>query len=269
MMLRALLIRQRGSRLAPSCLRHFSTFRTTHRPSQDPADWGRLDFYTEGSTGAVSPWHDVELYPSGAGGIVNMVVEISSGMKPKLEMSKKLPNNPIVQDIVKKTGAPRSFTYGPIPFNYGFLPQTLEHPQLKDPWTQLLGDGDPVDVVDVTAVRPLAVGAVLSVRVLGALALVDEGECDWKILVAPLQQESGEPPVASLEAVAPQRIAEIRNWFKFYKTTDGKPVNKFHFDDVSSAASALKVVEHTHTTYLQVLRRELSSAGMWFPNDPQ
>ena len=63
---------------------------------------------------ALSPWHDLPLYPEGApagGGTVNFVCEIPAGVTAKLEVQKKLPNNPIMQDT--KKGALRYYTCPP------------------------------------------------------------------------------------------------------------------------------------------------------------
>lgn len=43
------------------------------------------------------------------------------------------------------------------------------------------GDNDPVDVVEIGS-RQLEPGAVYRVKPLGAYAMIDDGELDWKIL---------------------------------------------------------------------------------------
>ena len=50
---------------------------------------------------------------------------------------------------------------------------------LKQP--QLQGDNDPVDVVEIGS-EQLESGSVYKVKVLGAYAMIDEGELDWKII---------------------------------------------------------------------------------------
>ena len=47
--------------------------------------------------------------------------------------------------------------------------------------TDLLGDGDPVDIVDLSEI-PAQTGAVYPVKILGALAMVDDDAADWKII---------------------------------------------------------------------------------------
>lgn len=43
------------------------------------------------------------------------------------------------------------------------------------------GDNDPVDVVEIGSTQ-LASGGVYSVKAVGAYAMVDDGELDWKII---------------------------------------------------------------------------------------
>ena len=44
---------------------------------------------------------------------------------------------------------------------------------------RLQGDNDPVDVVEIGA-KQLRTGGVYCVKLLGAYAMIDEGELDWK-----------------------------------------------------------------------------------------
>ena len=77
-----------------------------------------------------------------------------------------------------------SFPYKGYIWNYGAIPQTWEDPNEVDEHTQQKGDGDPIDVVDIgfkTAYR----GEVKQVKVLGIMAMIDEGETDWKVSWSP------------------------------------------------------------------------------------
>ena len=66
--------------------------------------------------------------------------------------------------------------------NYGAIPQTWEDPEDPHPDTGYGGDNDPVDVLQINA-KPCEVGDIQTVRVLGTLALIDDDETDWKLLV--------------------------------------------------------------------------------------
>jgi inorganic pyrophosphatase len=44
------------------------------------------------------------------------------------------------------------------------------------------GDNDPVDVVEIGSIK-LPVGTVTTVKILGAFAMIDDGELDWYIYI--------------------------------------------------------------------------------------
>ena len=50
---------------------------------------------------------------------------------------------------------------------------------LFTPFTAAQGDNDPVDVVEI-GTKQLRTGGVYAVKALGAYAMIDEGELDWK-----------------------------------------------------------------------------------------
>jgi len=114
-------------------------------------------------------------------------------------MATKEPMSPIKQD--EKKGLPRFvnniFPHHGYIWNYGALPQTWEARKgmkkfnkfqnafLKDPnhvdkITGAKGDNDPIDIVEIGS-KVQKRGAVVKVKVLGTLALLDEGETDWKV----------------------------------------------------------------------------------------
>ena len=67
-------------------------------------------------------------------------------------------------------------------WNYGAFPQTWEDPNAKHPETGANGDDDPLDVCEIGEAVGYT-GQVKQVKVLGIMALLDEGETDWKVLV--------------------------------------------------------------------------------------
>eukprot|EP00438_Fugacium_kawagutii_P023979 Skav204024 [mRNA] locus=scaffold229:165305:185978:+ [translate_table: standard] len=123
----------------------------------------------------ISPWHDI---PLKSGEHFNCLIEIPKNTKPKMEVAVKEEMNPIAQDV--KKGKLRDY-HGPIFWNYGMLPQTWEDPNVTHEATKCNGDNDPVDVVEIGS-EALAQGSVEPVKVLGALAMIDDGELDWKII---------------------------------------------------------------------------------------
>lgn len=117
-------------------------------------------------------------------GTYNVVVEILKNTKSKFEVSTKEANNPIAQDLKKPSGQPTLRDYAmPIHWNYGMFPQTWEDPAHERPEIKGAGgDNDPLDVVEIgNATVPT--GSVVAVKPLGILAMVDQGELDWKVRV--------------------------------------------------------------------------------------
>ncbi len=60
--------------------------------------------------------------------------------------------------------------------------QTWEDPSRTHPETKARGDNDPLDVCEIGE-QVGFVGQVKQVKVLGIMALLDEGETDWKVIV--------------------------------------------------------------------------------------
>jgi inorganic pyrophosphatase len=164
----------------------------------------RVFFTNNGKT--ISPWHDI---PLRSGENYNVVIEIPKFTKAKMEISTKEPNNPIAQD--RKNGKLRDY-HGPIYWNYGAFPQTWEDPNVNHPIVNAKGDNDPLDLVEIGS-ESLATGSVhevrptlalshgfayiltccvfraVQVKVLGVLAMVDDGELDWKVVTIRTQDE--------------------------------------------------------------------------------
>jgi len=94
-----------------------------------------------------------------------------------------------------KKGKLRDY-HGPIFWNYGCLPQTWEDPNVLNPDVNCKGDNDPVDVVEIGS-KALPTGTVTKVKVLGILAMIDDGELDWKVIAI----DAADPLASSLNDI--------------------------------------------------------------------
>ena len=116
-------------------------------------------------------------------------------------------------------------------WNYGALPQTWEDPSHTDADTGAHGDNDPVDLCDLSSIVS-PTGTVKQVKVLGVMAMIDEGETDWKVLAIdvndPLANELND--IEDVDRKLPGYIKATEEWFRIYKIPDGKPANKFAFN---------------------------------------
>ena len=104
--------------------------------------------------------------------------QIPKWTRAKFEISTSEAGNPLKQD--EKKGVLREYKWGDMLFNYGALPQTWEDPEHLEEDTGCKGDNDPLDAVEV-GYRQMASGHVAPVKVLGVLAMIDDGETDWKV----------------------------------------------------------------------------------------
>lgn len=201
----------------------------------------------------VSPWHDIPLFANADKTEFNMVCEIPRWTNAKMEISTSLPGNPIVQDT--KKGKLRYvhniFPYKGYIWNYGALPQTWEDPSHTDQHTGCKGDNDPLDVCEIgTAVA--ARGEIKRVKVLGLLAMIDDGETDWKIIAIdvndPLAAQLND--ITDVEKVKPGLLKATHEWFRIYKMPAGKPANTFAFNgECKNKAFALDIVNETHVAW--------------------
>lgn len=175
----------------------------------------------------ISPFHDINLYD---GEYVRAVNEIPRFENAKFEISKNLPLNPIVQDV--KKGQVR-FVKNVYPFvgyqtNYGAIPQTWEDPETIDKSCEAYGDNDPLDCIEI-GTRAKLPGEVYSAKVLGCLALLDDNEADWKIVLIDSKDENANKlnDISDVDSVYPNLLDNVRIWFRDYKKPDGKPENNF------------------------------------------
>ncbi|KAG2024803.1 hypothetical protein GB937_003503 [Aspergillus fischeri] len=188
--------------------------------------------YIEKDGVPVSPFHDIPLYANPEQTILNMVVEIPRWTNAKQEISKEEFLNPIKQDVKKgKLRFVRNcFPHKGYLWNYGAFPQTWEDPNVVHPETKAKGDNDPLDVCEIGELVGYP-GQVKQVKVLGVMALLDEEETDWKVIVIDINDPLA-PKLNDIEDVErhlPGLLRATNEWFRIYKIPDGKPENQFAF----------------------------------------
>ncbi|KAG9235742.1 inorganic pyrophosphatase [Amylocarpus encephaloides] len=188
--------------------------------------------YIEKDGVPVSPFHDIPLYANQDQTVLNMVVEIPRWTNGKMEISKEELLNPIKQDVKKgKLRFVRNcFPHKGYLWNYGAFPQTWEDPNVIHPETKAKGDNDPLDVCEIGELVGYP-GQVKQVKILGVMALLDEEETDWKVIVIdvndPLAPKLND--VEDVERHLPGLLRATNEWFRIYKIPDGKPENQFAF----------------------------------------
>jgi len=148
----------------------------------------------------------------GAPDEVNAVIEIPRGQTNKYEYDKALQVFRLDRNL-----------YSPVhyPGDYGFIPSTLSD------------DGDPLDVL-VLVDAPSFPGCVMTVRPIGFLEMVDQGQGDEKVLAVgtnnPIYKE-----VRDYQELYPHLLLEIEHFFTFYKELEAKTTRIVGWRDAGRA----------------------------------
>ncbi|XP_013863191.1 inorganic pyrophosphatase 2, mitochondrial [Austrofundulus limnaeus] len=253
-------------------------YETEQRGRPNSPDY-RLYFKTSDGK-YISPFHDIPLIaesdlkddvpakkPKNENEVLyNMVVEVPRWSNAKMEIATKEPLNPIKQDV--KKGKLRYvaniFPHKGYIWNYGALPQTWEDPNHEDKETSCCGDNDPLDVCDI-GTQVCSPGQVIQVKVLGILAMIDEGEMDWKVIAI----NAKDPDAANLNCLEdvrksrPGHLEATVDWFRKYKVPDGKPENQFGFGgEFKDKDFAVEIIKSTHEHWKALVQKQKHSGGI-------
>jgi inorganic pyrophosphatase len=129
------------------------------------------------------------------------------------------------------------------------------------------------------------VGQVKQVKILGIMALLDEGETDWKVIVVdvsdPLASKLND--IEDVERHLPGLVRATNEWFRcvlyfvqfsfhitqciaphidsIYKIPDGKPENQFAFSgEAKNKKYATEIIHECHEAWRRLITGE-SNAG--------
>lgn len=231
-----------------------------------------------------------------------MIVEIPRWTNAKMEISKEESFNPIKQDIKKgKLRFVRNcFPHHGYIWNYGALPQvcavelsifhmsyrlslfdqqTWEDPTQTHAETKAKGDNDPLDVCEIGEQVGYP-GQIKQVKVLGIMALLDEGETDWKVIVVdvndPLASKLND--IEDVERHLPGLTRATNEWFRYasiffrlhlgimsfftriYKIPDGKLENAFAFSgEAKNKKYAIEIVHECHEAWRRLITGEVTN----------
>ncbi|MEB3859743.1 MAG: inorganic diphosphatase [Desulfurococcales archaeon] len=157
---------------------------------------------------------------SKAPGMVNVLVEIPMNSSVKYEFDKELCIVKVDRFLYT------SMTY---PFNYGFIPGTLEE------------DGDPVDVLVISR-EPVFPGSLIEVKPIALLEMEDEEGPDSKVIGVPSPKLDPYFKEWSDVAHINEHLKErIRHFFEHYKELEpGKWVRVREWKGSSAAIEAIR-----------------------------
>jgi len=139
--------------------------------------------------------HILPPFTEGKEGIINAIVEVSTGSINKYE-------------IITETGQLKLDRVGystlAYPFTYGAIPMTWDY------------DGDPLDVEIVNITEPLVAGSLVEARIIGVMKFIDGGEVDDKI-IAVLNDDKRSDHIKSYTDLGEYWEKETRYYWENYK----------------------------------------------------
>jgi inorganic pyrophosphatase len=107
-------------------------------------------------------------------------------------------------------------------------------------------------------------GQVKQVKVLGVMALIDEGETDWKVIAIDVTDPAAEAlnDITDLQKLFPGFTLATYEWFRTYKMPTGKPPNEFAFNgEAKNKEFALNIIEENHQFWRRIATGELPPVG--------
>jgi inorganic pyrophosphatase len=178
------------------------------------------------------PWHGLEVGIKPPH-LVNAYIEITPFDLMKYEVDK-------VTGYLRVDRPQRGSSQPPA--LYGFIPRTYcgRNVGALSPKAER-GDGDPLDIC-VVSERPIArAEVILSVKVVGGIHMVDNGEADDKI-IAVLANDNVWSKADDISDLPEAIIERLRHYFATYKLIPGQEAN-ISIESVYNCEQAIKVVE--------------------------
>merc|ERR1719326_2496133 len=98
--------------------------------------------------------------------------------------------------------------------------------------------------------------------------MIDDGELDWKVIAIDTTDELASQlnDIDDVETKMPGVVSGIREWFRWYKTPDDKPLNAFGFDGAALGKDeTLKIIDETEEAYNRLKAGKVESK-LWIGN---
>ena len=133
--------------------------------------------------------------------------------------------------------------------------QTWEDPNVTHPETKAKGDNDPIDVCEIGEEVGYP-GQIKQIKILGTMALLDEGETDWKIIAIDVNDPLA-PKLNDIEDVErhlPGLLRATNEFWRIYKIPDGKQENSFAFSgECKNKKYALEVIKECNEAWERLI----------------
>jgi inorganic pyrophosphatase len=192
------------------------------------------------------PIHGIE---AGEAANVTAYIEITPGTTVKNEVWKK----------AGRLGIDRPQPYSSAcPALYGLVPRTdcgarvaaecMQATGKKD----VVGDGDPIDILVLTDNVPVEGDLLAHARVIGGLRMIDGDEADDKLIAVLIKDATyGHlKDIEQLAAAMPGLIDKMKHYFLTYKQGPGEVVNRVEIAETYGADVAARVLEASKQDYV-------------------
>lgn len=158
--------------------------------------------------------------------IVNSIVEIPKDTNAKYEYDINLGLLRLDRCLISSMRYPAS---------YGFVPQTISD------------DGDPLDMLIYNTV-PIQSLALVEVRPIGALHMIDNGVDDYKVLGIPVYNPNHYNKLSDLE---PLFLEVVEDFFEHYKNNDKKKKGTVKVNGWVDMDITMSLIHKSHDVYIQ------------------
>ncbi|OAR02352.1 hypothetical protein LLEC1_03368 [Akanthomyces lecanii] len=196
---------------------------------------GHVIYLQDEKGSPISAAHDIPLYVPREPSLLHMVVTAPRWTNATMKTSLDGTLNPIRQETRKGKlrYALNIFPHHGYIWNYGYLPQptwTWESPIVTHPQTKRQGDNYCLDVCEIGQNIGYT-GQVKKIKILGAMALINNGETDWKIVAIDVNDRFANQ-LNSIEDVEYWRAGFLRatnEWLRVQDIPEGKKEKEFAF----------------------------------------
>jgi inorganic pyrophosphatase len=192
------------------------------------------------------PWHGIEIGEE-APEVINSFIEVVQTDTVKYEIDKA--------SGYLKVDRPQKFS-NIVPAPYGFIPKTYcdrhvaDYTETKTGRTEIVGDGDPLDVLILTE-RNITHGDVLVPALpIGGLRMIDGGEADDKI-VAVLKGDEVYKEMQDISDCPENLIERLRHYFLTYKDMPGQGHRSCEVTHIYSREEAYEVIRRSQQDYME------------------
>lgn len=218
---------------------------------QDPVDF--ITYIEEAADNKpLSYWHGIPLFFNQAERVYNMIVEIPRGeaIKTLLNISEEM--SPITVSMLPNSNQPALENVDYI-HDFGKLPQTYSSASVEDQLAKLLGNGQPLDVVEISD-RTHQIGDIVPVKILGVLGVATNNIVDYKLIAFDTRSDAADQinSLADVETHYPDLLAATRGYFRFYQFP--QQVNDMLFNgEYQDASVAENLINEKHNEWKQLL----------------